>query len=154
MEPDKSRRGIYLGLAGLAVVALLVVLLRPSGIAVDTATVARGTLSVTVEEQGRTRARERYTVAAPITGRLLRTKFEAGDGVKAGDVLAHIARHRDSAQRSCVCSGARARGCGGSARGGECRQVGERRGGTPRGFVCEGPGKRGESRQLFTERGG
>ncbi|MBK6597580.1 MAG: efflux RND transporter periplasmic adaptor subunit [Proteobacteria bacterium] len=90
MEPPKSRRWIYLGLAGLLGVALLVLLLRPSGTVVDTATVARGTLSVTVEEQGRTRARERYTVAAPITGRLLRTKFEAGDSVKAGDILAKI----------------------------------------------------------------
>ena len=54
---------------------------------VDTATIRRGTLRVTADDDGRTRVRERYTISAPIRGRLLRTALRAGDAVKAGETL-------------------------------------------------------------------
>jgi len=45
---------------------------------------------VTIDEDGRTRVRERYTVSAPVEGRLLRIAHKPGDIVRAGDVLARI----------------------------------------------------------------
>ncbi len=68
------------GAATLAVAAL-VVALRPKPVGVDLAVVARGPLTVLVEEEGRTRVRQVYTVSAPVAGRVLRIALEAGDAV-------------------------------------------------------------------------
>lgn len=75
----------------LGVAGLLFVFLRPSPIDVDTALVESGPFFEAVEAQGRTRAINPYLVAAPITGRLLRTEFNEGDSVSGGQVLARIA---------------------------------------------------------------
>jgi HlyD family secretion protein len=42
---------------------------------------------VSVEDDGRTRVRERYVISAPVDGRLLRTALEPGDSVLAGETL-------------------------------------------------------------------
>ncbi|MEX2131859.1 MAG: hypothetical protein WD772_10260, partial [Pseudohongiellaceae bacterium] len=77
---------------GLLVAAgLLAYALRPVPVQVEVATVARRPFSVTVDEQGRTRARNPYIVAAPITGRLLRTNLDEGDRVSQGQVIARLA---------------------------------------------------------------
>ncbi|ANK82574.1 MAG: efflux transporter periplasmic adaptor subunit [Rhizobiales bacterium NRL2] len=57
--------------------------LRPQPVPVDLATVERGTLRVTIDEEGETRVRDVYTVYAPLRGHLLRVEAEAGDPVKA-----------------------------------------------------------------------
>src|SRR5690606_29200941 len=54
---------------------------------VDLVTVARGTIRVTVDEDGKTRIREKYVVSAPLSGRLLRIGLDAGDAVIAGETL-------------------------------------------------------------------
>jgi HlyD family secretion protein len=54
------------------------------------AQVERGTLRVTVDEEGETRVRQRFVVAAPMTGRVGRIPLDEGDSVKAGDVLIQI----------------------------------------------------------------
>lgn len=69
----------------LAVLAGLVYGFWPKPVAVETARVVRGPLEVMVEDDGRTRVRERYVVSAPLTGRLLRVHLEAGDEVLADD---------------------------------------------------------------------
>lgn len=64
--------------------------LRPEPALVDVARVAVGPLEVAVEESGRTRVKDRFTVSAPTTGRLGRIALEPGDMVKEGDTLAEI----------------------------------------------------------------
>lgn len=56
---------------------------RPRPVEVDLARVDRGPLRATVDEDGRTRIRERYVVSAPLGGRLLRSELKAGDSVVA-----------------------------------------------------------------------
>lgn len=75
---------------GMAALAGLVWALRPQPEAVETAEVARGPLEVTVDEEGETRVRDRYVVAAPIAGRVLRIDLDPGDAVAAGEVVARI----------------------------------------------------------------
>lgn len=53
----------------------------PKPILVDTARVTRGSLAVTVSEDGKTRVRDRYVISAPLAGRLHRIKVRAGDPV-------------------------------------------------------------------------
>lgn len=91
-QVGKVSTGLLLGLLGAAAVAGLVIWsAQPSPLAVESAAVAMRPLVVSVDEQGRTRAREPYTVAAPVTGQLLRTALIEGDTVSAGQVLASIA---------------------------------------------------------------
>lgn len=75
------RRTIYLLLLAVVGVALYFAI-RPQPIAVDLDTVSRGRLTVTVQEDGKTRIRERYIVSAPLLGRLLRVEMEPGDMVR------------------------------------------------------------------------
>ncbi|MGE5103545.1 MAG: efflux RND transporter periplasmic adaptor subunit [Betaproteobacteria bacterium] len=77
-------------IAAVAVVAALAWGLRPRPIQVDAATVAPGTFLKTVDEDGKTRVRERYVVSAPITGHLLRIALEVGDAVEPGTLLATL----------------------------------------------------------------
>lgn len=71
--------------------ALLVWGFWPQPVMVDAGIAVRGPLRVSVTEEGRTRVRERYVVAAPVSGLLRRIGFEVGDAVRAGQVLAQIA---------------------------------------------------------------
>jgi HlyD family secretion protein len=59
-------------------------------VAVDVAAVSRGPLVVTVDEEGRTRVRDRFVVTAPVAGRVLRIELDPGDRVARGDVLARL----------------------------------------------------------------
>ena len=68
----------------VAAVALAVWALLPKPIPVETAMVTKGNFVATVDEDGKTRVRERYVVAAPLAGRLTRVRLKAGDAVKAG----------------------------------------------------------------------
>lgn len=65
-------------------------LMMPSPVSVETATVRRGPLTIKVLEDGVTRVRDRYVVAAPVAGLLLRPALRVGDAVKRGDVVAVI----------------------------------------------------------------
>lgn len=85
-----SRRRIAAIALGLLAVAGVFWLLRPARIAVDVAEVGRGALRQTVDEEGETRVRQRYTIAAPTTGRLLRIGIDEGQDVDAGATVAQI----------------------------------------------------------------
>jgi len=56
-------------------------------IRVDVGAVTRGSLRVTVDEDGKTRIKERYLVSAPLAGRLMRIDIEPGDTVDAGKTV-------------------------------------------------------------------
>ncbi len=73
----------------LAVIAALVAwALRPQPIAVELAEVTRGTFEQLIADDGKTRVRDRYVIAAPLAGRVERIRLEAGDAVKQGQVVA------------------------------------------------------------------
>lgn len=87
MSSSKIIKRMLLGAVVAVVVAALYLAFRPQPVAVDVAQVVRGPLLVTVDEEGRTRIRERYTVSAPLSGDLSRTRLKAGDPVRAGQTL-------------------------------------------------------------------
>lgn len=93
-RPPKKRRNLRRwgwAAAALVVLAVTAWAMRPVPVHVQTAAVVRGPLRVTVDEDGVTRVRERYAIAAPVGGRLLRVQLREGDAVAAGDVVARIA---------------------------------------------------------------
>ncbi len=59
--------------------------LRDPATPVDTAEVRLAPMLVTLDEEGETRVRERFSVSAPFAGRILRIELEPGDRVVAGE---------------------------------------------------------------------
>lgn len=80
------RRVISLTIAA-ALLALVAWGFWPKPVLVETATVSRGPLTVRVSEEGKTRIRNRYVVAAPVAGKMRRVPLKAGDEIKAGETL-------------------------------------------------------------------
>lgn len=91
MDPRWRKRALV-ALSVVAGGALLFWALRPQPVPVDTAEIARGTLTVTVSEEGRTRVRDVYTVSTPIAGVTERSPREVGDTVTAGETVIAIIR--------------------------------------------------------------
>ena len=73
-----------------AVVALIVVASMPKPVAVDAAEVESGVLEVTIDQDGKTRVKDRYTLSAPLSGNLARLELAPGDLVEQGAILARI----------------------------------------------------------------
>jgi len=80
-------RRLLTGIVAAALVALVAWGFWPKPVLVETATVSRGPLTVRVSEEGKTRIRNRYVVAASVAGRMRRVPLKAGDEVKAGETL-------------------------------------------------------------------
>ena len=72
------------------VAALLAVALWPATMPVEMGVVSRGSLLVTVDEEGMTRVRDRFVVSAPVTGRVLRIELQPGDTVTRGQIVARV----------------------------------------------------------------
>ena len=86
-----TKRTLGYAIFTIGVVALLAWWAWPSPRLVETARAGRGPVQVAIEEDGETRAVDRYGVAAPVAGRLLRVVLREGDAVKAGQAVAEIA---------------------------------------------------------------
>jgi HlyD family secretion protein len=77
---------VALGVAGVAGA----IALRPSPVRVEVTRVRCGPMRVTIDAEGKTRARDRFVVAAPVSGRLARINLRRGDAVRRDEVIARI----------------------------------------------------------------
>ena len=75
---------------GIAVLAAAWLFFRPTRTLVEVSKATRGPMRVTVDEDGETRAHDRFIVAAPIPGRLMRVSLEEGDAVRPNQIVAVI----------------------------------------------------------------
>ncbi len=84
-------------LAGLGLLFLLFIAfaMRPQPQPVDAAVVARGSLQVSIDEEGETRVRDRYVVSSPLAARILRIELEPGDPVREGVTVVATLRPAD-----------------------------------------------------------
>ena len=89
--PLRARRRalIWIGLAVLLLLAAWAVL-APRPLPVETARVGTGPMEVTVDQEAEVRVHDRFVVAAPVAGRLIRVEFHDGDEVKADEVVARL----------------------------------------------------------------
>lgn len=77
--------------AGAAVgVALFAWAFAPRPLGVELAAASEGPFETSIEEDGKTRLRDRFVVAAPLAGTLARITLREGDAVEAGTPLASI----------------------------------------------------------------
>ncbi len=86
-----SKRTFQAAGAAAVLVALGAWWAWPEPLPVETARVTRGPIQSVIEEDGETRAIDRYGIAAPVAGRLLRLPLREGDPVKAGETVATLA---------------------------------------------------------------
>lgn len=78
-------------LVGLAVMILLVWGFWPQAILVEVHTVKSGPMTLSIEEEGRTRVIDRYVVSAPVDGVACRVQLNVGDSVTKDQQLLSIA---------------------------------------------------------------
>lgn len=79
----------------ISVIAIAIALLLtwgfwPQPVMVEVKEVIRAPLTVTIEEEGRTRVIDRYVIAAPVSGVTCRVDLNVGDAVERGQVLLSI----------------------------------------------------------------
>lgn len=86
-----SKRKVTYVVVAAAIVLLVVLAFLPDPVPVETAAVTSGPMDVTIDEQGKTRVVDRFTLTAPTAGRLQRIELREGAPINAGDVVARIA---------------------------------------------------------------
>jgi HlyD family secretion protein len=84
------QKKITIGILLLALLTLLFWAFRPVPAEVETATVVQGRFERAVQEDGKTRLRERYVVSTPLSGRVARMDLKQGDVVERDTVVATV----------------------------------------------------------------
>jgi HlyD family secretion protein len=86
------KKTTWLALAGgsIAAAALIAWTFAPRPVDVEAATAVEGRFETTIDEDAKTRLRERYVVSAPLAGLLARTTLHEGDTVEAGAIVATL----------------------------------------------------------------
>jgi HlyD family secretion protein len=69
----------------------------PQAASVEIARVEQGPLTITLDEEGKTRVRERFVVSAPVAGRVQRIELEPGDHVVRNETVVAVFRPADPA---------------------------------------------------------
>jgi HlyD family secretion protein len=77
-------------IAGLVILAGLSLLFLPGPVPVEVTRVGVGPLQVTVDEDGETRAHDRFVVSAPVAGRVARIDLHEGDLIAPGQAIAEL----------------------------------------------------------------
>ncbi len=90
LVPDILRKHPVIGLIAAVVIGLLVWGYWPQPVWVEVVTVKRAPMTVSIEEEGRTRVIDRYVIAAPVDGVTCRVQLSVGDQIKQGEVLLGI----------------------------------------------------------------
>lgn len=84
------KRKVLFGVLGLLLLALLGWAFMPAPAEVEVAAVTQGRFERAVQEDGKTRLRERYVVSTPLTGRVARIALKQGDTVERDGVVATL----------------------------------------------------------------
>lgn len=82
----RSRTLIMLAVAAMLTSGLIYAF-WPKPTYVDMGVATRSAMTLTIDEEARTRVRDAYVVSAPIAGRLMRVEVEPGDSVTGGETI-------------------------------------------------------------------
>ena len=86
----KTKRAIIWIILATVVTVALYLGVRPQPVLVETAQASRGALQVTIEEEGKTRVKDRYLVSAPVAGFVRRIELNIGDAVALADLMTEL----------------------------------------------------------------
>jgi len=90
------RRRIFIITVAVIIILALAYGFMPKPLPVDVAQALPGPMRVTIDEEGKTRVRDRFVISAPVAGFLRRIELEVGDPVKKGQVVAELEPLRSS----------------------------------------------------------
>lgn len=83
----KLFRRLALAVTALLIAAAVAYAYMPRAVDVAVTVASRGPMEVSVEEEGRTRVRERYVITAPVAAYAPRLQLHVGDPVRAGQTV-------------------------------------------------------------------
>ena len=86
----KLRRWIIVITIAAVVLLAIVYGFMPKPVPIDLVKVSRGPLKVTVEEEGKTRVKDRFVLSAPVPGFMRRIKLDVGDPIQKGETLVEL----------------------------------------------------------------
>jgi len=89
MTPVLRRRIFVITVIALAAAGTIYGFL-PKAVEVELAAARKDTLQVTIEEEGRTRLKDRFTVSAPVPGFLRRIDLNVGDAIRKEQAVAQL----------------------------------------------------------------
>jgi HlyD family secretion protein len=87
---ENMKKKLLIGTITILLLLFLVWIFMPSPKLVETATVTQGRFERAVQEDGKTRVRDRYLVSAPLTGRVSRLSLRQGDSVARDATVANL----------------------------------------------------------------
>jgi HlyD family secretion protein len=90
LERKNNRRRILWLIGTIGIGAIVAFALVPSRLLVEVGRVDSGPLQVTIDQEGETRAHDRFIMSAPVPGRLMRVELEDGDAVKRDEIVARL----------------------------------------------------------------
>lgn len=82
-----TKRWALPGAASVLLAVALAYAFWPKPISVSLGVAGRGTMLVTIEDEGETRVKEAYVISAPLAGRVARFEGDVGDSVTAGKTV-------------------------------------------------------------------
>ena len=85
-----KRTTMYIAGAIAVIILGYFAVFREASVGVESAKVDRGPLTATIEAEGKTRYHERFTVTAPVSGKMFRVQLHEGDRVPKGYILTRI----------------------------------------------------------------
>ena len=114
MRANIRRRIVVITITGLVLLAVVYGFM-PKPVAVDVKQAVRGPLRVTIDEEGKTRVRDRFVVSSPVSGYMRRVELEVGDRVSKGQSIvsleparSNVLDPRSRAEAEAVAAAARA----------------------------------------------
>ncbi|MFN7924937.1 MAG: HlyD family efflux transporter periplasmic adaptor subunit [Bryobacteraceae bacterium] len=84
------KRTLVFVIIGGALAAAIYIGMQPQPLEVETSAANHGPLEVTVEEEGKTRLRDRFVVSPPLAGYLRRHPWKVGDEIRSGQAVATL----------------------------------------------------------------
>ncbi len=84
------RKHPVITIASLIIIGLLIFGFWPQPVKVEAVAVKRAPMTVTIEEEGRTRVIDRYVISAPVDGVACRVQLNVGDPVSQGEMLLSV----------------------------------------------------------------
>lgn len=84
------RKWMVVSIITAGVVFAIVYGFMPKPAPVDLVKASRGPLKVTVEEEGKTRVKDRFVLSAPVAGFMRRINLDVGDRIQKGEILVEL----------------------------------------------------------------
>lgn len=93
----QKNRWVFIIIVLAAVIGAVIYGFLPKPVPVEIFKVTRGMMMVTVEEEGKTRVKDRYVISSPVSAFMRRINLDVGDIVKKGQVIAELEPVRSAA---------------------------------------------------------